>query len=81
MRTFLSALCVAALLASAAAPAVAAPAKPKIKRFILDGSEIEGALVRPDGKWLVSRIHPKPSTLIEYRVDFNDQMVKLVDEL
>jgi len=80
MRRFLASLCAAALMIGLATPATASPT-PKIKRFILDGSNIEGALITPDGKWLFARPTPKIGTLIEYRIDFVDNMVKLTEDL
>ena len=81
MKTLAFALCSALALSALAAPALAAPAKPKIQRFNLKGSDIEGAIVRPDGRWIQASAPRVLESLIEVRLDFNPEMLKLSEEL
>lgn len=82
MKTLAFALCAALALAALATPALAAPVKPKIQRFNLKGSDIEGAVIQPDtGEWITTRPRVWPVSLIEVRLDFNPEMLKLTEEL
>ena len=82
MKKLVTALFAAVALVAYATPGLAAPsAQPKMKVFNLLGSEIEGTLIQPNGGW----IHAKPkvvhTSLIEYRLNFNPEMLKSTEQL
>ena len=81
MNRIIASLCAAVLLAAVSASAWAAPARPERKVFNLKGSDIDGALVKPSGTWIGGTPKDPLPTLIEYRIDFNPEMVKLTEEL
>lgn len=86
MKTLTAALLAALILAAFAAPAVAAPAraapaKPQVKHFHLKGSDIEGTLIQPDGRWIQHKADLGHKSLIEVRLDFVPELLKLSDEL
>ncbi|MDX9999822.1 MAG: hypothetical protein RBU30_00860 [Polyangia bacterium] len=77
LATLLTAIWLAALVT----PALAAPNRPKIQHFNLKGSDIEGAIIQPDGRWIQASPTKILESLIEVRLDFNPEMVKLTEEL
>lgn len=81
MRRVLFLLFALGLALPLAAPALARPAPPKKQIFILEGSEVWGQLIKPGGGWLHAKPAPIFCNLIDYRVDFNPEMVKMTEGL
>jgi hypothetical protein len=69
--------------AGAAAPAsTSAPGKPRVKNLIFDeGSELEGAVIGPDGETIRGRTDLIHSNLIRVRVDFLREIHKTAEDL
>ncbi len=87
MKKLFIALAFLAGFGMAAAPALAAqPAKHKTtykkkKAFIFKGDDIWGAILKPSGTFIMGAKQPVHSSLIEYRLDFKPEMLKLTEEL
>lgn len=82
MRKLFIALAFLATLGMAAAPAMAAqPKQYKKKAFIFKGDNIWGAILKPSGTFIMGAKQPVHSSLIEYRLDFEREMIKLTEEL
>lgn len=83
MRKLFVALALLATLGMTAAPALAAQPKKykKKKAFIFKGDDIWGAILKPTGTFITGAKQPVHSSLIEYRLDFKPEMLKLTEEL
>ena len=83
MRKLFIALMLIGGLGMATAPAAVARAgdSPKKKEFIFKGDDILGEILKPTGGFITAAKQPKHETLIEYRLDFQPEMNKLIEEL
>jgi len=81
MRRALFLLFALGLVLPLASPAAARPAPLKKKIFRLEGSDVWGTLVKPSGTWLYGKPKPAFRSLIEYRVDFDPEMIKMTESL
>lgn len=83
MKKLFVAFAFLAALGMTAAPALAAqPAKYKKKKaFIFKGDNIWGAILKPSGTFIMGAKQPVHSSLIEYRLDFKPEMIKLTEAL
>ena len=84
MRTAFFALAIFAAMGLVAAPAASAratTARVKKKAFIFKGDDVWGAVVRPDGTFITGAKQPIHESLIEYRLDFKPEMLKLTSDL
>jgi len=53
----------------------------KKKVFIFKGDEVWGAILKPSGTFITAAKQPHHRSLIEYRLDFQPEMLKLTEEL
>jgi hypothetical protein len=83
MKRLLIALAFLATLSMVAAPAAQAQTSgyQKKKAFIFKGDNIFGEILRPGGGFIMAAKQPVHVTLIEYRLDFKPEMLKLTEEL
>ncbi len=83
MRKLFIALAFMATLGMVAAPAVHAQTKTykKKKAFIFKGDDIWGAILKPSGGFITAAKQPVHGSLIEYRLHFQPEMIKLTEEL
>lgn len=83
MQKLLIALAFMAGLGLVATPVVHAQTKgyKKKKAFIFKGDDIWGVTLKPNGTFITAAKQPHHRSLIEYRLDFQPEMLKLVEEL
>jgi hypothetical protein len=83
MRKLFIALAFMATLGLAAAPVAHAQTRDykKKKAFIFKGDNIWGVLLKPGGGFISAAKKPTHVTLIEYRLDFKPEMLKLTEGL
>ncbi len=84
MRKLFIALAFMATLGMAAAPVAHAQTKDykKKKAFVFGkGDNIWGVLLKPGGGFISAAKQPKHISLIEYRLDFKPEMLKLTEAL
>lgn len=81
MRRVLFLLFALGLALPLASPALARPAPPKKQIFHLEGSDVWGLLVEPETGWIHPKSTPIFSTLIDYRINFNQEMIKSTEAL
>jgi hypothetical protein len=83
MKRLLIALAFLATLFMVASPAVQAQTSDykKKKAFIFKGDDIWGEILRPGGGFITAAKQPVHGSLIEYRLDFKPEMLKLTEEL
>ncbi len=83
MRKLFIALAFLATLGMAAAPVAHAQTKDykKKKAFFFPGDTIMGVLLKPGGGFISAAKQPVHSSLIEYRLHFKPEMLKLTEQL
>jgi hypothetical protein len=84
MRRLLIALAFMATLGMVTAPVVHAQTTgyKKKKAFIFKGGDkIWGVVLKPGGTFITAAKQPPRGSLIEYRLDFKPEMLKLTEEL
>ena len=83
MRKLLIALAFMATLGMVTAPVVHAQTTgyKKKKAFIFKGDDIWGVILKPGGTFITAAKQPVHQSLIEYRLDFKPEMLKLTEQL
>ncbi len=83
MRKLFIVLSFLGALGMAAAPAAMARSTDykKKKAFIFKGDDIFGVILKPGGTFITAAKQPDHASLIEYRLDFQPELLKLTEEL